>query len=342
MTVTESYILSFFMALAISAGCTPLVRKTAIRFHVLDHPINQVKTHTEPVPYLGGLAVFSSFIITLIVLRLTTNFPTGTLRALRGIFIGGVLIVILGMLDDLHIRGIHFTIKFFIQLIGACVLLAFDIRIKFIGNPIIATIFTVLWVVGITNAFNLIDIMDGLSSSIAVIASLGFLLISIPTDMLYVNFASIAIMAASLGFIPYNLSKRYRIFLGDTGSLFIGFVLSALALGTSFTTVNRISVFAPILVLGIPIYETILLIYHRLKKGKSPFMGSKDHFALRMEKLGLSRRFILLITVCAAFILSGIAFVSTRIPDIPAIGLYVLVAILFIFVSLWLGKVEVD
>jgi UDP-GlcNAc:undecaprenyl-phosphate GlcNAc-1-phosphate transferase len=184
--------------------------------------------------------------------------------------------------------------------------------------------------------------MDGLSSSIAAIASLGFLLISLPTDILYVNFASIALMGSSLGFIPYNLSKRFRIFLGDTGSLFTGFVLSALALGTSFTTVNRISVFAPILVLGIPIYETILLIYHRLRKKKSPFLGSKDHFALRMEKLGLSRRLILFLTVGTALFLSGVAFVSTRIPEIPAIGLYVLVAVFFIFVSLWLGKVEVE
>ena len=330
------------MALIISAAFTPLMRKVAQRLKVLDHPINEVKTHTEPVPYLGGIAIWFSFIITLIVLRFTTNFPTGTLHALRGIFIGGILVIILGILDDLHIRGIHYTIKFIIQIAAACILVLFDIRIKFIHNTVISIVLTVIWVVGITNAFNLIDIMDGLSSSVAVIASLGFLLISLPTEMLYVNFASIALMGACLGFIPYNLSKRYRIFLGDTGSLFIGFVLSALALGTSFTTVNRVSVFAPILVLGIPIYETLLLIYHRIKKGKSPFMGSKDHFALRMEQLGLSRRLILFFTICAALVLSGIAFVSTRIPSIPAIGLYVLVGILFIFVSLWLGKVEVE
>jgi UDP-GlcNAc:undecaprenyl-phosphate GlcNAc-1-phosphate transferase len=318
------------------------MRKVALRFHVLDHPINEVKTHTKPVPYLGGIAIWFSFIITQIVLRFTTNFPTGTLHALRGIFIGGILIIILGILDDLHIRGLHYTVKFIIQIAAACILVLFDIRIKFINNIVISIVLTVIWVVGITNAFNLIDIMDGLSSSVAVIASLGFLLISLPTEMLYVNFASIALMGACLGFIPYNLSKQYRIFLGDTGSLFIGFVLSALALGTSFTTVNRVSVFAPILVLGIPIYETLLLIFHRLKRGISPFLGSKDHFALRMEKLGLSRSTIFGLTTLTALFLSGVAFISTRIPSIPAIGLYILVGVLFIFVSLWLGKVEVD
>ena len=342
MTISARYILSFFIALLVSFGFTPLMRRVALRFNVLDHPINEVKTHTEPVPYLGGLAVWLSLIITLIVLRVTTNFPTGTIRALRGIFIGGFFIVIVGFLDDLHLRGIHFTVKFAAQVIAALILVAFDIRIKFIESTVVSTLLTVIWVVGITNAFNLIDIMDGLSSSVAVVASLGFFLISIPTGILYVNFASIALMGASLGFIPFNLSKRYRIFLGDTGNLFIGFVLSALALGTSFTTVNRISVFAPLLVLGIPIYETLLLIYHRFRKGKSPFMGSKDHFALRMERMGFTRRLILFLTICASLVLTGIAFVSTRVPSIPAIGLYVLVGILFIFVSLWLGRVEVE
>jgi UDP-GlcNAc:undecaprenyl-phosphate GlcNAc-1-phosphate transferase len=228
------------------------------------------------------------------------------------------------------------------QIIAAILLLAFDIRIKFIGSTIISYVLTILWVVGITNAFNLIDIMDGLSSSVAAVASLGFFLISIPTGILYVNFASIALAGASIGFIPFNLSKKYRIFLGDTGSLFLGFVLSAVSLGTSFTTVNRISVFAPLLVLGIPIYETLLLVYHRFRKGKSPFMGSKDHFALRMERLGFPRPTILLITVCVSLFLVGVSFASTRIPTIPAIGLYVLVGVLFIFVSLWLGNVEVE
>ena len=342
MNISARYIVTFIIALIVSAAFTPLMRKVALRFHVLDHPINEVKTHTKPVPYLGGMAIWLSIIITLIVLRLTTNFPTGTLRSLRGIFIGSVFIIILGVLDDLHIRGLHYSIKFIIQIAAACVLVLFDIRIKFINNIYVSIIFTVIWVVGITNAFNLIDIMDGLCSNVAFAASLGFLLISLPTKMLYVNFSSIVLMGACLGFIPYNLSKRYRIFLGDTGSLFIGFVLSALALGTSFTTVNRVSVFAPILVLGIPIYETLLLIFHRLKKGKSPFLGSKDHFALRMEVLGLSRKTILGLTTLTALFLSGVAFISTRIPSIPAIGLYILVGVLFIFASLWLGKVEVD
>jgi len=342
MELPARYVVIFIIALIVSAALTPLMRRAALRFQVLDHPSNEVKTHSEPVPYLGGMAVWLSFIITLIVLRLTTHFPTGTLRSLRGVFIGSVVIIIIGILDDLHIRGLHYVIKLIMQVAAACILLLFDIRIKFIHNIYISIILTVIWVVGITNAFNLIDIMDGLCSSVAFVASFGFLIISLPTTMLYVNFSSLVLMGACLGFMPYNMSKRYRIFLGDTGSLFIGFVLSALALGTSFTTVNRVSVFAPILVLGIPIYETLLLIFHRIKKGKSPFMGSKDHFALRMEKLGLPRKTIVGLATITAFFLSGVSFVSTRIPSIPAIGLYILVGVLFIFVSLWLGKVEVD
>ena len=335
------YCIIFLCAMSCAAVLTPLMRRIALRFGILDRPNSSIKTHKEPVPYLGGLAVWFAYCLAMVVLRVATHFPTGTLHALRGIVFGSFLIICIGLIDDLHVRGIGFIMKFIIQFVAAFVLVWFDIRIKFLRPDLIAIILSVFWIVGIVNAFNIIDVMDGLSSSVAIVASLGFLVISIPTERLYVNFGAIALMGACLGFIPYNLSKKFRIFLGDTGSMFIGYVLSALALGTSYTTVNRLALYSPLVILAIPIYETVLVMYFRIKIGKSPFRGSKDHYSLRMEKMGLSRPVILLATILVSLALSGIAFVITRVNNIHALILYACVIILFIFATRWLGKVEI-
>ena len=336
------YILYLLAIFSFSIALTALMRRIALRFKVLDYPNTDVKTHTEPVPYFGGLSVWLSIMLGMVLLRLFTKFPTGTLHTLRGFVFGSILIVILGIIDDLHIKGVNFVYKFLIQFLAAGILIYYDIRFLSIAQNWLSVTISILWIVGITNSVNLIDIMDGLSGAVAAIASFGFFIISLPTSNIHINFLSVALIGGCLGFMPFNLSKRHRIFLGDTGSLFIGFTLSALSLGTSFTAVNRIGVFAPIMVLAIPIYETILVTYHRFKKGKSPFKGSKDHFALRMEKLGFSRKKILLLTVAAALILAIFALISTRIPGIPALGFYIIVGCCFIIYSRWIGKVEID
>lgn len=336
------YSLMFVISIVLSLGLTPAMRKAARRFGVLDHPNATVKTHREPTPYLGGLAVWLSFSLTLLVLRAATSFPTGTLHTLRGFMFGGALIVVIGLVDDLHIRGIHYSIKFCIQFLAAAILVLYGVRIQFLRPDYLAVMVTLLWIVGITNAFNLIDVMDGLSSGVAVIAAAAFLLISFPTEKIYVNFAAVILIGSCLGFIPYNLSPKRRIFLGDTGSLFLGYTLSALALGTSYTQVNEIGVLAPLLILAIPIYETLLLIYFRLRKKKSPFKGSKDHFSLRMEKLGIPRRLILAITLAAGVVFATIAYLSTRMQNLPALILYLVVVVFFIAATRWLGRVEIE
>src|SRR5262249_18518315 len=160
---------------------------------------------------------------------------------------------------------------------------------KFVSPSWFADLLSMFWIVGIINAFNIIDIMDGLASGIGMIASLGFLFISLPSEEIYVNFTSAALAGALLGFIPFNLSKRWKIFMGDTGSLLVGFVLAALSLGTSYTRINNVGVFSPLLILGLPIYDTILVSYLRYMRGMSPFRGSRDHFALRLETFGFFR-----------------------------------------------------
>ncbi|OGS27608.1 MAG: hypothetical protein A2297_04225 [Elusimicrobia bacterium RIFOXYB2_FULL_48_7] len=337
------YLIAFLFALGLSLILTPLSRKLAILLSIYDHPISEVKTHKKSTPYLGGIAIAVSFWGGLMLIRLLTNLPTGTLRSLRGIFIGSFIVFLLGLFDDVKRKGLKFQSKFIIQAIPGILLIVYGMRMKFIQPEWFAILVTTVWIIGVTNAMNIIDIMDGLSSGIAVIAAVGFFFIGLPSEEeIYVNFASIALAGACLGFLPYNLSKSYKIFMGDTGSLFIGFILAAISLGTRYTDINTLGLFAPILILAIPIYDTFLVMYFRWKKGINPFMGSKDHFALRLEKKGLQRKTILIYTYSAGVILSCISFIVTIVNIYSAAIIYLFTIFIALFIAKLLSKIHVE
>ena len=336
------YLFTLLASLVISLVLTPLVRLIALRLKILDVPHSDIKTHKDPVPYFGGVAIFAGWLVSLLLVRFFTDFPTGTLHTLRGILLGSALVFILGLVDDIVPKGIGFRSKFLVQALAALVVIFFDVRIHFITPNFIAIIASLVWIIGITNAFNIIDIMDGLSGGIAVIAGLAFLLIALPSEAIYVNFCAAALAGGILGFLPYNLSKKLKIFMGDTGSLTLGFVLAALSLGTSYTKINYIGIFSPLLILAIPIYDTMLVIFLRIRKGMSPFLGSKDHFALRLEKVGFSRKKILVIAYSASFIFSLSAYLITRISVQKAIAVFCLMVVASVLTAYRLGKVKMD
>ena len=344
MTFTDNqlYLHSFLTALLLSAAFTPLMRHIALRFHILDRPLSDVKTHTRPVPYLGGVAVAAALVISLIAARFLTNFPTGTLHALRGILLGAIIIFLLGLADDIERRGLHYKEKFLVQFAAALCLIFFGIRIRFVSPVWFADLLTAVWIVGVINAVNIIDIMDGLASGIAVIASLGFLFISLPSEEIYVNFTSAALAGSLLGFLPYNLSKKRKIFMGDTGSLLTGFVLAALSLGTSYTRVNNMGIFSPLLILGLPLYDTFLVSYLRYTKGLSPFRGSRDHFALRLETFGFFREEILVMCYAASLLLTFVAYEVTRVSSHYALLLYAATGILALALGTWLARIPIE
>jgi UDP-GlcNAc:undecaprenyl-phosphate GlcNAc-1-phosphate transferase len=336
------YIKSFLLALIISLIIVPVVRYFSIRSEHYDIP-NDIKTHKGKVPLLGGIGVFISFLITMLVVRFFTSFPSGTLRELRYIIIGASLIILIGLIDDLKKpRGISAEIKFIIEVLLALFMITRGFNIRFITPEYIAVILSVLWIVGVTNAFNIIDIMDGLSSSQVLVASLGFFLISMPSEDIYVNLLSITLAGAVLGFLPYNLSSKYKIFLGDSGSLFCGFILSITALGTSYSKMNPLGVYAPLLILSIPIYDTFYVSYMRIKKGISPLKGTKDHFALRLEMLGYTRKRILFITFIFSIILSLLAYLVTNVSVFYGVLIYLVALFLFFIASAYISRVDVS
>ena len=337
------YLITFSISYIIALILTPFFRYIAKIFDIYDRPLTAVKTHKVSTPYLGGLAIWCGWVISLILIRFITNFPTGTLNNLRSVIVGSFLLLFLGLCDDIKKGGLGFKFKFFIQIIACLiVVIVFDIRIKFIENYILSVLISIFWIIGLSNAFNLIDIMDGLSCGIALISAFFFFIIALPNEMIYVNFCAIALFASCLGFLPYNLSKNKKIFMGDTGSLSIGFILATIALGTSYTKINPIGVFAPLLILAVPIYETIFVSIMRMIKGKNPFLGSKDHFPLRLEKIGYSRKQILIFVYILSFILGIFAYTIVNLNDSISYLIFSLVIILLVWFSIKLSKVKVD
>jgi UDP-GlcNAc:undecaprenyl-phosphate GlcNAc-1-phosphate transferase len=276
-----------FLATFILALClTPLFRKIALRAQYLDTPRGQLKKHTAPVPYMGGLAIYFAFLIG--ILSALVLSPPPHSEGILALLAGGALMTLLGLVDDLF--PLSPAVKFLFQLLAATLLVVLGVKVEFLPNhPVLGVALTVFWVVAVTNALNLIDIMDGLAGGVALIACLGFVLVPFLGEQSYLPLAAAALGGSVLGFLPYNYQPA-RIYMGDSGALFIGFVLAGLALGHGYTQVNVVALCAPILILGIPLYDTALVMMLRLLKGRSMFQGSNDHLALRLRSLGLTVR----------------------------------------------------
>jgi UDP-GlcNAc:undecaprenyl-phosphate GlcNAc-1-phosphate transferase len=314
------YFLAFLLALALAAAFLPFLRK--IFFSLLADAPTALKNHKGLVPAAGGCAVALGFFASLAAVRFATAFPTGTLHNLRGIFMGGAIVFALGFIDDIKKpAGLSPYIKLAFQALAAVILMRYGIYIQFLPQPW-GYALTLLWVIGITNALNLIDIMDGLAAGQAALAALAFAFIALPSEDIYVNFAACALCGACLGFWPYNHSVKLKTFLGDSGSNLLGFLLSALALGTRYSQTNPSAVFVPLLILALPIFDTLFVSVIRLSKGISPLKGTPDHFPLRLEKLGLKRSSILLLSLLAAFVYDALAYTVTKTGTAAALIIY--------------------
>jgi UDP-GlcNAc:undecaprenyl-phosphate/decaprenyl-phosphate GlcNAc-1-phosphate transferase len=275
------YALAFASALGVVLFVTPLTIQIATTFRIHDTPDGRLKKHTRTTPYLGGLAVASGFVI---AFSLFSTKHTLDYRGL-GILAGGFMMVLLGLYDDLV--NLRPSVKYLGQLLAAVVLYKAGVRVQLVDLHWAANLaLTVLWITGITNAFNIIDVMDGLASGVACIAALFLFLISalVGTDPL-VPFLAITLAGALVGFLRFNVTPA-RIFLGDTGSLFIGFLMAAMSMLVSYSGRNHEAVLTPVVLLAVPIFDTVFVAIHRARKGIPFFRGSPDHFALRVSHAG--------------------------------------------------------
>ena len=284
----------FTAALVLAIGATPLARRLALRTGMIDQP-NDRKVHTSPIPLLGGAAMYGAFVLALLLFA-----DRFYVSQIISIVVGATWVSFLGVWDDrVHLRP---SIKLAGQVFGALILVASGITVELFDVPLLNTAITLFWIVGITNAMNLLDNMDGLSGGVAAVAAAFFMLLAVENGQFLVGSLSAALLGASIGFLIYNFNPAL-IFMGDSGSLFIGFMLAAVGIKLRFPDHPTIATwFIPILILGLPIFDTTLVFISRLRRGVNPFThGGKDHTSHRLVTRGATVRE----AVLALYLVSG-------------------------------------
>ena len=300
---------SFGLALMIALYTTPLMRRAAIQFGILDRPNALLKTHAEPVPYLGGLAVFLAYLIATAV---TFEFGLEVL----GILLAGTLMLLVGLIDDLGVLSPWEKLGG--QCIAVATLIKAGLYVKLVFlSPFVALVLSIFWLLTMTNALNIIDVMDGLASGVAAIAALFLAGVAIQNGEPMVAAMASALAGSLCGFLRYNLCPA-RIYLGDSGSLFIGLTLGALAMNGHYTKSNSLGMLVPAIILGIPLLDLAFVFMVRIYKRLSPFRGSPDHLALRLRRAGLTVRQTVALAYGVGAILGSVAFAIMIAPTVEA------------------------
>lgn len=317
------YLLMAASALVLAISGTPVMRLVALRFGVVDQPAAR-KIHANPVPLLGGAAIYIAFIVVLFVLG-----DRRYIHEVVGIFIGATLVSLMGVVDDRWGLGSYFKLGG--QLVAACILIYSGVQVSIFGGWLDILV-TIAWVVGITNAMNLLDNMDGLSGGIAMIAAVFFTLLAALSNQYMVGALAAALAGACAGFLVYNWNPAH-IFMGDTGSLFLGFLLAAVGIKLRFpSNSDTITWMIPVLVLALPVFDTTLVFISRLRRGKNPLTTpGKDHISHRLAFLTGSRREAVLICylIAGAVGVSSIFITRATWVEATVVGVAVLLAAIY-------------
>jgi UDP-GlcNAc:undecaprenyl-phosphate GlcNAc-1-phosphate transferase len=300
-TAMLNLLLIFLSALLFAVGATPIARRVALTLGIMDHP-NARKVHSAPIPLLGGVAIYAACVAA--VALFGSEFYVAQLV---GIFLGATWVSFLGIWDDW--RGIRPLLKLGGQMLAALILIATGVQVEFLHQPVLNVVVTVAWVVGITNALNLLDNMDGLSGGVTAVAAAWFALLSIANGQVLVGAMSVALLGAALGFLIYNFNPA-SIFMGDGGSLFLGFLLAVVGIKLRFLGhSDEITWMIPVLVLGVPVFDTTLVVISRLRRGVNPLTTpGRDHVSHRLVSLGLTPRTAVMAIYAVGGVLGALAF----------------------------------
>lgn len=313
--VMVTFLLTFLIALVLTILLTPMVRSFAPEIGAMDKPSAR-KVHSSNIPRNGGIAIYFGVLVA-VLFGILIGGVSGTLinpRPLLGILLGGSIVLLIGFLDDLY--RLPALLKLFGQILGATVAIIFGVEITFISNPFnglfplgyVAIPLTLLWLVGMTNAINLIDGLDGLAAGVTAISAGTLFFVALRTHQLGAALIMLALCGAALGFLRFNFFPA-SIFLGDAGSYFLGFTLAAASIVGVFKTTLVVALVIPLLILGVPIFDTIFAILRRLKDKKSPFAADNKHIHHLLLRAGLNHREAVLSIYIACFLLSAIALI---------------------------------
>ena len=308
-------------AVAISFLSTPLVKTLAYKVGAIDVPKDNRRMHKVPIPRLGGLAIFLAFLLSALIFADID-------RQLQGILLGAVIIVVLGALDD--VLALKALPKLIVQIIAAGVAVYHGCVIQFISNPNVfsnasylnlgwlSVPITIIWIVAITNAVNFIDGLDGLAVGVSSISAAALIVIALMVAETNIAIILCALFGACLGFIPYNMNPA-KIFMGDSGSTFLGYILATLSITGLFKMYAIISFAVPFLILGLPIFDICFAFLRRIAHGQSPMQADRGHVHHRLIDMGFTQKQAVAIAYMLTAILGLAAVVLTSSGELKAL-----------------------
>jgi len=305
-------LLALLVAFLISFAATPAVISLAHKINAIDVPKDNRRVHKKPIPLIGGLAIFYGFVVSVICFATID-------KSTMGILLGALVVVTAGVIDDMS--EMKAIVKLLFQIAAASIAVYAGVRIEHFANPFfgwfgpeylvmdywISVAVTMIWIVGVCNAVNLLDGLDGLAVGVSSIASMSLLALTVLSNSPNVAILTAAVAGAGFGFLPYNFNPA-KIFMGDTGALFLGYILACISV-EGFLKLSAIISFAvPILVLGLPIFDTIFAIFRRVLTGRSPMSPDRGHLHHRLLDMGFSQRqtVAILYTMTAALCLTAV------------------------------------
>lgn len=318
-------ILCIFVAFFASYLLTPVMMKVALMVGAVDQP-NERKVHTGTVTRIGGVAIFGGFMISAFLMQELS-------LQVWGLLISGTMIMALGLVDD--IKGISPKVKLLGQVLAALVLVYFGIEVQFITNPLTGKVIalgllsipvTVFWVTGMSNAVNLIDGLDGLAAGVAAIAAVTLAVVAWTQGMFETVYLALFLAASALGFLRYNFHPA-KLFMGDCGSLYLGFILGVLAVMGLSKGATIISLFIPIIILGIPILDTFFAIIRRFSNKKPIFQADKGHLHHRLLEMGLSHKQTVIVIYAVTLLLSSSAVLLTMLTTAQSVLILIAISV---------------
>lgn len=345
ITIEFHHLVAFAVALIVAFFATPIARKIAVNSGAVNIPNDSRRIHKKPMALMGGLAIIAGFVLAMIYSFATRDIKSFAEFLIKpktmGILAGVLIIIILGIVDD--IKALRARVKFPVQLIAAIIAVATGTRITTISKPfqetvalhpgmmymlgdILAFAISIVWIVGMTNAINLIDGLDGLAAGVSGIAAITLYIVSVIRKQDDIAIISVSLVGAIAGFLPYNFNPA-KIFMGDTGATFLGFILAIISIEGTMKSVTALAVAIPILVLGLPIIDTMFAIFRRILHGKPIGEADRGHLHHRLLDMGLSHR----MAVISLYIVSGaLGLISIALVDkglLPSIILLIIIVI---------------
>lgn len=334
----KTLLVPLLFAGVISFIATPIIIKIAPLIGAMDIPKDERRVHSKPMPLLGGVAMYiATMAAILFFLPLT--------KTLISIIIGGTIIFLSGLKDDL--KGTTPKEKMFYQLLASVIVVWGGVQVDFITNPFessgtilylswIGIPITIFWIVGITNTLNLIDGLDGLAAGVALISSISFVLVASKFGSTSIGILAAIIAGATIGFLPFNFNPA-KIFMGDTGALFLGFMLAIVSIEGVMKSVATIAMIVPIIILGVPIFDTTFAIFRRLLSGKNIMAADKSHLHHRLLNKGFSQKQTVLILYGISAVFGLFAVLVSKANSTQAVYLSVILFVIAIIFALKMG-----